>query len=127
MAKLPKPFSQASSVIVSAIAEGRAEEAMHKLIHALQSDTDDRAVRLLASEWIERIGLPPGSAKALRNGKAALPEDWLDISEMVGKIQSDGTNYAAAVSETAKHFGCSERHVQKCVSERSSVCKNIQE
>ena len=127
MAKLPKPFSQTSSVISSAIAEGRAEEAMQKLIHALRSDADDRAVRLLASEWIERIGLPAGGAKALRNGQSALPEDWLDISEMVGKLQSDGCTYAVAISDTAKHFGCSERHVQKCVSAWSDVCKNREE
>lgn len=127
MAKLPKPFSQASSVIESAIAEGRAEDALDKLIHALRSDTDDRAIRFLASEWIERVGLPPGSAKALRNGHAALPEDWLDISEMVGKLQSDGRTYAVAISATAKHFGYSERHVQKCVSKWNAVCKNQEE
>ncbi|MGP4670665.1 hypothetical protein ACSV5N_01700 [Agrobacterium salinitolerans] len=124
MAKLPRPFSQASSIIESAIAEGRAEEAMHKLVHALRSDGDDHAVRVLAASWIEKIGLPPGAAKSLRNGNAALLEDWLDISEMVGDIQATGKTYATAVSEAANHFGCSERHVQKCVSEWNAACKN---
>jgi hypothetical protein len=127
MAKLPRPFSQASSLIESAIAEGRAEEAMHKIVHALRSDADDRAVRALAAIWIERIGLPPGAAKSLRNGNAALLEDWLDISEMVGHLQAAGKTYATAVSETADHFGCSERHVQKCVAEWNAASKNREE
>lgn len=127
MAPLPKPFSLTSSTIESAIAEGRAEEAMHKLIQALRSKNDDRAVRHLAADWIERVGLPPGGAKALRNGHAALREDWLKISEMVGNLQSGGRTYAVAVSETAKHFGCSERHVQSCVADWNRASRDCRE
>lgn len=116
MAPLPFPFSLQASPIESAIAEGRAEEALHKLVHALRSKEDDRAIRWLAANWIERIGLPGGAAKALRKGHPALLEDWLDISEMVETLQSIKT-YAEAVAETASHFGCGERHVQKCVAE----------
>lgn len=123
MAPLPKPFSVAASAIEAAISEGRAEEAMQKLIAALRSDRDNRAIRNLAAEWIERIGLPPGSAKALRNGSPALREDWLDISEMVGDLQSRGMTYALAVVEASGHFGCSERHVQKCVAEWNRVSR----
>lgn len=124
MAPLPKPFSREASIIEAAIAEGRAEEALQKLIGALRQDPDNKAVRNLAADWIERIGLPPGSAKALRRGKAALLEDWLDISEMVGKLQSGGKTYSDAVIETAAHFGCSDRHVQKCVAEWNQVSKH---
>ncbi|MDW9899100.1 hypothetical protein GOB10_25680 [Sinorhizobium meliloti] len=117
MAPLPKPFSLSASAIEAAISEGRAEEAMQKLLAALRADRDDRAIRYLAAEWIERIALPPGSAKALRNGGSELPDEWLDISEMVGKLQSDGNTYEAAVRETAEHFRYSERHVQRCVAD----------
>lgn len=116
MAYLPKAFSITSSAISAAIAEGRAEEAMHKLVAALRVGQDDPALRNLAADWIERIGLPAGAAKALRKGQNALLEDWVDISEMVETLQSI-KSYAEAVAETAKHFGCSERHVQKCVAE----------
>lgn len=116
MAPLPKPISRVSIAIEAAISEGRAEEAMHKLIGALRDAKDDRAVRNLAADWIELIALPAGAAKSLRKGRPALLEDWLDISEMVSGLQTTQT-YAAAVSKTAVHFNCSERHVQKCVAE----------
>ena len=115
MAKLPKAFSRTASELGSAIAEGRAEEALHKLVHALRQGEDDKAVRHLAADWIERVGLPDGAAKALRKGSPALPEDWLDISEMVAHLQIRMT-HADAVAQAATHFGCSERHVQKCVA-----------
>jgi hypothetical protein len=117
MAPLPRPFSVKACEIEAAISEGRSEEALQKLVHALRAQEDNRAVRWLAAEWIERISLPGGAAKALRKGRAALREDWLSIAEMVGQKQSDGTSYAAAVSETAAYFGCSERHVQGCVAD----------
>lgn len=116
MAPLPKAFSIKANAINIAIAEGRAEEAMHKLIAALRSNQDDPGVRNLAADWIERIGLPGGAGKALRKGHPAILEDWLDISEMVETLQFT-TTYAEAVAKTAKHFGCSQRHVQKCVAE----------
>ncbi|WP_455918832.1 hypothetical protein [Ensifer canadensis] len=95
---------------------------MHKLVHALRS-TNDKAVRDLAADWIERIGLPPGSAKALRQGKPTLLEDWLEISEMVGQLQTQGKTYAGAVDDTAAHFGCGVRHVQKCVKEWNELAR----
>lgn len=117
MVPLPRPISRTATMIGSAISEGRAEEAMHKLTHALRTGGDDKALRLLAADWIERIGLPPGAAKALRRGHPPMREDWLDISEMVQHAQSAGSTYAAAVADTAKHFSCSERHVQSCLAD----------
>lgn len=117
MAPLPKPMSRTASYIESAIAEGRAEEAMQKLILALRQKPDDCAVRNLAADWIERVGLPGGAAKSLRKGHPALREDWLAISDMVGKLQGSGKTYAMAVAETASHFGCGDRHVQACVAD----------
>jgi hypothetical protein len=117
MVPLPRPISRTATIIGGAITEGRAEEAMHKLMHALRTGGDDKALRLLAADWIERVGLPPGAAKALRRGHPQMREDWLDISEMVGHMQSAGSTYAAAVADTAKHFNCSERHVQNCVAD----------
>jgi predicted Zn-dependent protease len=121
MAPLPKPFSRAAFAIESAIAEGRAEEALHKLVHALRADGDSKSIRFLAAAWIENIGLPPGAAKALRKGNKALPEDWLNISEMVGKLQEAGKTRDAAIMETAAYFGCSDRHVEKCVADWNKV------
>lgn len=115
MAPLPKPISRASAALESAIAEGRAEEALQKLVHALREKGDDRAVRNLAADWIERIGLPDGATKKLRQGQPALLEDWLDIADMMTDLQTTMI-YTDAVAQTAKHFGCSERHVQKCVA-----------
>lgn len=120
MAKLPFPLSLKSIEIERAIAEGRAEEAMHKLIAALQAPGDDRAVRLLAAKWIERVGLPGGAGKALRDGRPQLLEDWLDIAEMMRELQESQT-YLDAVAMTAAHFGCSDRHVQKCVAAFNSA------
>lgn len=117
MARLGKPVSRTSIAIEAAMSEGRCEEALQKLIHALRQDTDSKAVRHLAAAWIERIGLPPGAAKALRRGAPALREDWLDIASMVEAVQGQGKLYAEAVTETAAHFGCSERHVQSCVAD----------
>jgi len=117
MVPFPFPFSRAAWAIEAAISEGRAEEALQKLIHALRNGEDDKAMRRVAADWIERIGLPPGAAKSLRKGKKALREDWLDISEMVGSLQGQGNTYAAAVEQVAAHFGCSDRHVQRCVAE----------
>lgn len=115
MAPLPFPFSRAAFAIETAIAEGRAEEAMHKLAHALRTGSD-KATRLMAADWIEAIGLPPGGAKALRKGRASLPDDWLEISEMVRDLQSNGKTYAEAVHEAAVHFDYSKRHIEKCVA-----------
>ncbi|MCV9965739.1 hypothetical protein OIU34_28110 [Pararhizobium sp. BT-229] len=123
MAPLPFPFSRAATAIEAAISEGRAEEAMHKLIHALRNGGDDKAMRRVAADWIERIGLPPGAAKALRKGNKKLHEDWLGISEMVTNLQGEGKTYAAAVDQAAKHFGCSDRHVQNCVAEWNEVSR----
>lgn len=120
MAPLPRSFSVVAHEIRAAIAEGRAEEAMQKLIGALLSESDDRAVRDLAAQWIERVGLPGGAAKALRQGRPELKEYWLEISEMVDELQKL-TTYADAVERAAKHFKCSERHVQKCVAEWNRV------
>ena len=129
MAPLPFPYSQAANAIENAIWEGRAEEALHKIVHALRQKPDDRAVRHAAANWIERIGLPPGAQKRLRNGNPELPEDWLDISQMFDEKQGAGRTYAAAVAETAAHFGCSVRHVQNCVAEwrRASAFREEQE
>ncbi|RUW69279.1 MULTISPECIES: hypothetical protein [unclassified Mesorhizobium] len=123
MAPLPRPFSRSASLIESAISEGRAEEAMHKLVHALRGDGDSKAIRFLAADWIERIGLPGGAAKTLRKGNKALLEDWLDISEMVGKIQAEGKTRDQAIQDTAGYFGCSDRHVEKCVAEWNKVAQ----
>ena len=117
MAPLPRPFSRQAHVIKSAISEGRAEEAMHKLVHALRAEADSKAIRFLAADWIERVGLRPGDAKALRKGNKALREDWSDISDMHGKLMDKGMMYKAAAESTAIHFGCSVRHVEKCVAE----------
>lgn len=116
MAKLPFPLSVKSIEIEHAIAEGRTEEAMQKLIAALLAPSDDRAVRHLAAKWIERVALPGGAGKALRGGRPQLLEDWLDIAEMMRELQETET-YMDAVAMTAEHFGCSERHVQKCVAD----------
>lgn len=121
MAKLNRPFSLAAFEIEAAISEGRTEEAMQKLIGALQDANDNRAVRHLAARWIENMGLPAGSAKALRNGKNALPMDWLNISEMVSNLQSEGITYEVAILKAAEHFGYSDRHVQKCVAVRRAA------
>ncbi|MBO6719415.1 MAG: hypothetical protein JJ913_15770 [Rhizobiaceae bacterium] len=94
---------------------------MHKLIAALRTGRDDKAMRLLAADWIETIGLRPGDAKALRKGNRALREDWLDISDMHGKLMSDGMTFKGATDATAEYFGCSDRHVEKCVAERRAV------
>lgn len=120
MAPLPKPFSRQAHVIESAISEGRAEEAMYKLADALRSG-NDRATRLLAANWIETIGLRPGDAKALRKGNNKLREDWLDISEMHGKLMGEGMTFKGATDATAEYFGCSDRHVEKCVAEWRAV------
>jgi AraC-like DNA-binding protein len=124
MVPFPFPISRAAWAIESAISEGRAEEAMQKLIHALRTGDDDRAMRRVAADWIERIGLPPGAAKSLRKGGKSLLEDWLQISEMATNLQGEGKTYAAAVAETAAHFGCSDRHVQKCVAEWNEATRN---
>ncbi len=127
MVPFPFPISRAAWAIESAISEGRAEEAMQKLIHALRNGDDDKAVRRVAADWIERIGLPPGAAKSLRKGGKALLEDWLDISDMVRSLQGQGKTYAAAVEQAAKHFGCSDRHVQKCVAEWNGASRSQRE
>ena len=115
MVPLPKPMSRNATEIEAAISEGRAEEAMYKLIGILREKPDDRAVRNLAADWIERIGLPDGAAKKLRKGRPSLPDDWLSISEMVVDLQSKMT-YAEAVAQTAAHFDYAESHVIKCVA-----------
>jgi hypothetical protein len=123
MAPLARAYSRAASIIESAISEGRAEEAMYKLVHALRADHDSKAIRRLAADWIERVGLPGGAAKALRRGNKAMLEDWIDISESVQNLQRIRKTYDEAVRETASHFGCSDRHVQKCVAEWNKVAR----
>lgn len=119
MAPLSKPFSVAAQPIAAAINEGRAEDAMHALVLQLESGKADKAVQALAASWIITLGLRPGDAKALRSGRKALPEEWLDIAEMFSRLQDEGATYAKAQQETAKYFGCSERHVQTCVADRN--------
>ncbi|PWE52403.1 hypothetical protein DEM27_31140 [Metarhizobium album] len=126
MAPLPKPMSRAAFVIEAAIAEGRTAEALQKLVHALRQDQDDKAVRRLAADWIERIGLPPGAPKALRQGAPALREEWLEIADMVAGLQAQSKTYTEAVQETAAHFGYSERHVQACVADWKSAVSQSQ-
>jgi hypothetical protein len=125
MSPLPKRFSVAANAIRIAINDGRAEEAMHKLAALLAAGNADKAVQALAARWIETVGLRSGDAKALRSGHKALPEDWLNIAEMFGRLQDEGATYAEAQQETSKYFGCSERHVQACVAHWNSG-KNIE-
>lgn len=115
MPPLPKTFSVRAQPITAAISEGRAEDALHMLAHALR-EYDDRAIRHLAAEWIETIGLPPGAAKALRKGRKELPDEWLDIAGMVSTFQSEGRTYDDAVERTANQLNYSVRHVQRCVA-----------
>lgn len=121
MAPLPRPFSLNADPIETAISEGRAEEAMQKLIFALRSKEDDCAVRWLAAEWIERVGLPGGAAKKLRKGRNALHEDWLEISQMFTRLQEEGATFAAARAQVSTYFGCSERHVETCMADWNRV------
>ena len=80
MAPLPKTFSISANTIETAINDGRAEEAMHKVAAALEAGNADRAVQRLAAEWMMTVGLKPGDAKALRGARKAFPEEWLDIA-----------------------------------------------
>ena len=116
MAPFSKPFSVTANTIRTAINDGRAEEAMHKLAATLEAGNADKAAQRLAAEWIMTIGLRPGDAKALRCGRKAFPEEWLEIAEMVAELQDGGATYDAAVRNTADHFGYSERHVQICTA-----------
>lgn len=116
MAKLPRPLSRDAVTLQSAISEGRAEEAMHKLIAALESGQADKAVQLLAANWIKTIGLKPGDAKALRNGAKELPKEWIDIAEFVQIEQDSGKSYRAAVAAAGNYFGYGRRHVENCVT-----------
>lgn len=116
MAPLSKPFSVAAQPIAAAIGDGRAEDAMHALVRLLKAGNADKVVQALAAKWIETIGLRPGDAKALRGGRKELPKEWLDIAEMVTSLQEDGETYRAAIENTARHFGYSERHIEKCVA-----------
>jgi hypothetical protein len=116
MAPLTKPFSVAANGLQTAINDGRAEEAMHKLAALLEAGNADRAVQRLAAEWIIIVGLKPGDAKALRCGRKAFPKEWLNIAEMVAELQGSGETYADAVLKTAEHFGYGERHVQDCAA-----------
>lgn len=116
MAPLPRPFSREAATITSAILEGRAEEAMQKLIAALRAEKDNKAARLLAADWIESLGLKPGDAKKLRNGQPTLPNEWLDVAEMVMRLQDEGLIRAEADRRTAEYFGYSQRHIENCVA-----------
>ncbi len=115
MAKLPQSFSIQSIRISSAIAEGRADDVIHELVDILRRGKADKATQIIAANWIETIGLKPGDAKALRSGKAAMPKEWVEVSEKVALFQHEGKTYETSVREAAEHFGYSERHVQKCV------------
>lgn len=123
MAPLSKPFSVAAQPIAAAIDEGRAEDAMRALVLQLESGKADKAVQALAASWITTLGLRPGDAKALRSGRKELPKEWLDIAEMVTVLQDGGETYRAAIEKAAKHFGYSERHVEKCVAD-SNKCRD---
>lgn len=114
MAPLPKNFSIPAIPIRSAISEGRVDEAMQKLTAILETGEADSAIQMLAAEWILTVGIKPGDAKALRNGAAALPDEWCDIAEVVTQLRDEGMPYADAVAEAAVRFGYSERHVQRC-------------
>jgi uncharacterized protein HemY len=116
MAPLPKVFSVAANSLETAINDGRAEEALHKLAALLETGNADQAVQRLAAEWILTIGLKPGDAKALRGGRKEFPKEWLDIAQMVADLQDRGETYRAAIENTAEHFGYSPRHVEKCVA-----------
>jgi hypothetical protein len=121
MAPLPKTFSVAAQPIAAAISEGRAEDALHALVRQLKTGGADRAVQALAARWIATLGLRPGDAKALRGGRKELPKEWLDIGEMVAGLQDGGETYEKAVAKTAKHFGYTERHIQKCTAMRRAA------
>ncbi len=114
MAPLP-PFSRTANEIGVAISEGRSQDALRKLVGALRSG-NDRATRLLAANWIETVGLRPGDAKALRKGQNELPDYWLEIAEMVGRLQDEGHTRDEADRMTARHYGYSKRHVENCVA-----------
>lgn len=116
MAPLPKAFSVAAQPIASAISEGRSEDAMHKLAAILEGGHADRAVQRIAAEWIVAIGLHPGDAKKLRDGRASLPKEWMDIGEMVERLQDGGESYDSAIRKTVEHFGYKERHTQRCAA-----------
>lgn len=120
MPRLPFPFSRASHEISCAISDGRTDEALHKLVHELRASADD-PISLLAADWIEALGVPPGGAKKLRKGRPASPEEWLSLSGMVRDLQADGCTYEQAVHETARHFDYGVRHVQKCVQVRNAL------
>jgi hypothetical protein len=117
MAPLSRAFSVAANSLETAINDGRAEEAMHKLAALLEAGNADKAVQRLAAEWIMTLGLRAGDAKALRGGRKAFPEEWLEIAQMVTDLQDGGETYRAAVEKAAKHFGYGERHVEKCVAD----------
>lgn len=121
MKKLPRPFSIQANRIETAISDGRAEDVLYELVDILRKGKADKATQVIAANWIEVIALRPGDAKALRGGRDAFPKEWLAISEMVVLLQAEGKTYAAAVGETARHFGYSERHVQKCVRLRNEA------
>jgi hypothetical protein len=116
MAKLPRPYSGNENSIASAIAEGRAEDAMYNLVAALDSGAADKAVQIAAARWIEVVGLRPGDAKKLRGGRPALPKEWLSISEMVESEIGEGATYESACRTAVSHFGYKLRHVQECVA-----------
>lgn len=121
MAPLQKPFSVAAQPIAAAISEGRAEDALHGLVRQLETGAADKAVQALAARWIATLGVRPGDAKALRGGRKELPKEWLDVAEMVVGLQDDGQTYEKAVAKTAKHFGYTDRHIQKCVAMRRAA------
>jgi hypothetical protein len=116
MAKLPRPSSRQAHSIGSAIAEGRAEDALDQLVSALGTGTADKAVQIEAARWIEAVGLRPGDAKKLRGGRPALPKEWLEIADMVVRLQDEGHIRAEADRRAAEHFGYSRRHVENCVA-----------
>ena len=121
MAPLPRSFSIQANRIENAISDGRAGDVIHELVDILRKGKADKATQRIAANWIEAIALRPGDATALRGGRDAFPREWLDLSEMVARLQAEGKTYAAAVDETARHFGYSERHIQRCVALRNEA------
>ncbi len=122
MAKLPGgPHSWRATEIKGMIAEGRVEEALQKLAALLKTGTADKAVQALAARWILALGIRPGDAKALRDGKPAHRQEWISIAEMVLGLQDGGASYAAAVHDVSNHFGYSERHVEQCVADYNAA------
>lgn len=100
--------------IRSLLDQGRAEEAMKKLVDELKNGNADTGVQKLAAEWIGTLGIRPGDAKDLRKGRPKIPKHWPEIVDMVEGL-TPKLSKSEAVIETAEHFGCSDRTVWACL------------